>query len=360
MFKVRGRYGVFEVIGSDTVISRSMREYGEWAEGEVSLFKTLVRPGDCVIDVGAFIGTHSVALGKLVGPSGEVFSFEPRPEIYAILVKNVHNNTPDVVKTYNLGLAEKDGVLTTHSIDTNIDMNYGGLTIREGDEYVASKINNTVNLKALDSLSLPKISFIKVDVEGMEQDVLNGGDNLIARDRPKIYIECNNLDKSAFALSFCDRYEYRAFGYVFNAFNEDNFFKNSSNFLGKGREMGILLLPVEVPETTFDQLSSLLSGAIVTLDDIVLQLLHVPQYSCDHLTQTASADVIGTKFTSPYSLQLESEIQELEDLRILSEKKIADLQQELRRIESSSAYKFGMVTFKLIKFPLASFRRIVK
>lgn len=58
------RYGKFNVIDNDTVISHSVRVYGEWAQKEIDFLAHFIKPGYFVIDAGAFIGTHSVAFHR--------------------------------------------------------------------------------------------------------------------------------------------------------------------------------------------------------------------------------------------------------------------------------------------------------
>ena len=68
------RHGRMAFLRNDNIIGRSLRLYGEWAEAEIELAKVFLRPGDTVVDVGANIGTHSIAYGLLVGDSGAVIS----------------------------------------------------------------------------------------------------------------------------------------------------------------------------------------------------------------------------------------------------------------------------------------------
>src|SRR6185369_1212467 len=83
------RYGALRVINSDDIISKSLRLYGEWAQLEIEIVSSFLSPGQVVIDVGAYIGTHSLAFSKAVGTSGRVLAFEPREPIAAILQDNI-------------------------------------------------------------------------------------------------------------------------------------------------------------------------------------------------------------------------------------------------------------------------------
>ena len=62
--RVTTRYGRLYVAAGDTVIGRSLQLYGEWAEHEINSYSALLSDGDTIVDVGANIGTHSVALAS--------------------------------------------------------------------------------------------------------------------------------------------------------------------------------------------------------------------------------------------------------------------------------------------------------
>jgi hypothetical protein len=81
--------------GREDLVSESLDVLGEYSESEVRLFSALVRPGDTVLDVGANIGAHSVALASFVGPAGRVHAFEPGAETAAFLRANVALNALD-------------------------------------------------------------------------------------------------------------------------------------------------------------------------------------------------------------------------------------------------------------------------
>ena len=96
------RHGRFTYLLNDAYIGRSLDVYGEYSEGEIDLFRQLLRPGDVAIDVGANIGALTVAMARLVQPGGAIVAFEPQRAIYDILCNNLRLN----------GLAQCDGVPT--------------------------------------------------------------------------------------------------------------------------------------------------------------------------------------------------------------------------------------------------------
>ena len=67
MTVLKARYGDFKIIDTDSVISRSLRLYGEWAQSEIDLLAHFIQEGSVVVDAGAFIGTHTRAFSTFIG-----------------------------------------------------------------------------------------------------------------------------------------------------------------------------------------------------------------------------------------------------------------------------------------------------
>ena len=88
----RCRYGLMLFSANDVYIGRSLDLYGEFGESEVEVFRQLVRPGATVLDIGANIGAHTVALATIVGPQGRVVAIEPQRVIHQMLGANAALN----------------------------------------------------------------------------------------------------------------------------------------------------------------------------------------------------------------------------------------------------------------------------
>src|SRR5215204_3016879 len=82
------RHGRMMYNVNDQYIGRSLDLYGEYSEGEVDLFRQVLRPGDLALDVGANIGVHTVPMARLVGERGAVFAFEAQRTAYQTLCGN--------------------------------------------------------------------------------------------------------------------------------------------------------------------------------------------------------------------------------------------------------------------------------
>src|SRR5271165_4867406 len=81
----------------------------DWGENDKIFVKSLARPGDSVMDIGASIGDYTKFLSEIVGPSGRVYSFEPNPPIFDFLSHNVRKLRLNNVELFNTALSDKKG-----------------------------------------------------------------------------------------------------------------------------------------------------------------------------------------------------------------------------------------------------------
>lgn len=233
------RHGTITYLRTDSFIGRSLDLYGEWGEGEIILFRRLLKPGDGVIDVGANIGTHTLALAKLVGPTGAVYSFEPQRAIYDILRSNVAANGLENVSTFCAAAGAAEGSCRIPKIDYGSTNNFGLVAVGDGEVEVPRM--------TIDGLQLQKLDLIKVDVEGSEADVLTGAAATIARSRPILYVENNNAAKSKALVALIRSLKYRLWWHLSAYYNEMNFAGNPHNEWPGRYDPYVVCLPVESP-----------------------------------------------------------------------------------------------------------------
>ena len=137
-----------------------------------------------IIDIGANIGNHTLYWANESGAS-KIYAFEPIPHSFKILKKNVEiNNLKDRTVLYNFGLADK---ICDAEIKCFCYQNYGGTRLK----VLQSNTKNVIPLKTLDSLNITedRIDLIKIDVEGMDSEVLLGAADTIEKYKPLIAIE---------------------------------------------------------------------------------------------------------------------------------------------------------------------------
>ena len=194
------RYGNVFVFKNDKVIGRSFRIYGEWAGHEISILSSLIRPNTTIIDVGANIGTHTLAFSK-INRTVDLVAIEAQPLVSCVLQMNCLVNGLSNVACHNILLSHCHDFVRISK--DNIDwQNLGGTSFTEIMNQIDGVLNRNqisndnwlVPVTTLDSFTIEKpVSLIKIDVEGMELDVIRGGFNLIKKYRPYLFAEQLNI-----------------------------------------------------------------------------------------------------------------------------------------------------------------------
>ena len=239
---VDAKHGVFLYNKNDLFIGRSLECYGEWCEPGLDILLQCTTLGGTILDVGANIGTHTVALAKKVGTNGRVIAFEPQRIIYQNLCANVSLNRLTNVDCLQKGVGEDTAVFPVPIMDPEKQQNFGAFEIR------GYKTGEPVEIITIDSLSLEACSLIKVDVEGMEKEVLTGANDTIREFRPLMFIENNNLDKSEELIANIFAMDYVAWWVIANYFRPSNFFANEENiFSTSAPSADLFCVPAEQP-----------------------------------------------------------------------------------------------------------------
>ncbi len=157
-------------------------------EREVHLLSTLVTPGSVAIDVGANVGDYTYSLCRAVGPGGRVIAIEPLPDLAQVLTRAARKLAlPLTVINCALSSQQGEAELRVPKSDGLRQPGFATLVPRiSGGDVVR------VELRRLDDVCQAiegKISFIKIDVEGHELDVLRGGERAIKQHRPNLLVE---------------------------------------------------------------------------------------------------------------------------------------------------------------------------
>jgi FkbM family methyltransferase len=235
------RHGLMLFLKRDTYVGQSLDNYGEWSESEVKLFSQFLKPGDVVAEIGSNIGAHTVPIAKLVGQKGLVLAFEPQPVIFQLLCANVALNGIFNVRTYHAAVGGAAGAITVPPVDYAVEGNFGGVSLGNCDA------GEKVPLLKLDSLSLPALRLLKIDVEGMEAEVLSGAQQTIAKCRPILFVENERRTESAQLIELLDTFGYRMWWYTPLLFNPKNYANNEINVFGGTGSINLLCCPKEVP-----------------------------------------------------------------------------------------------------------------
>jgi FkbM family methyltransferase len=165
----------------DRTITPLLIANGSYEESETETCKKFIKPGMTVIDIGANIGYFSCLFARLVGSGGKVISFEPEPDNFKWLNKNIQENHYSCIEANNLALADKEGSLdlyvgevsqtTSSFIEDNIvyENHVDKVPVK------TAKLDDFLEQQAVDS-----VDFIKIDVQGFEETVFRGAQKTLS------------------------------------------------------------------------------------------------------------------------------------------------------------------------------------
>lgn len=168
---------------------------GEFEPEMVTLFKSLLQPTDTVLDIGANIGCTSLLFGDL---ARKVYSFEPSPSTHRWLVENVQRAKLNNVEPINLGLGKDAGSFELTFAPNNRSGGFVSNLTSASEGHQVEKITIAKGDDFIREHQIAKVDFIKIDVEGFEQSVIEGLAATIARDRPIVALELNHWCLNAF------------------------------------------------------------------------------------------------------------------------------------------------------------------
>lgn len=163
--------------------------------------KTHFGDGVVALDCGANIGVHTIEWSQLMDGWGKIYSFEAQKFIYYSLCGSIALNSCFNVDAKNIALGNKNGSISVPKLDYRKNTSFGSLEIKErtNGEWIGQNIDysNTydVELRTIDSFNYSRVDFIKVDVEGMEEDVFMGALDTIKKYSPVIFFEHSKSDK---------------------------------------------------------------------------------------------------------------------------------------------------------------------
>jgi FkbM family methyltransferase len=191
--------GVERVINGDSFFLCPQFAYAEalrseWEPTAYRRFKTTLRPGMTVLDVGASFGLYSIAAARVVGSSGRVYAFEPASRTAAALRLHLQcNGVADRVEVIEAAAADRTGSAVFWEQETSFVASLvEAAARREERRYRTSLEARRVRTLTLDQFCLERElepGIIKVDVEGSEARVLQGAGDLLQRARPVIFLE---------------------------------------------------------------------------------------------------------------------------------------------------------------------------
>lgn len=226
---------------NDLFVGRSLDLYGEWCAEELIILDKILRPGDVVIDVGANIGSHTVFFGRKVEPSGVVYAIEPQRLTFEFLCANLAINGLVNTIPLQVGAGEKEEQIMIPVLNPESPQNFAALSI-EGHTQ-----GEPVKIITIDSLNLQRCNLIKIDVEGMELQVLSGAVQTIKTCRPFLFVENNTKEGAPQTVQAIFELGYTCWWHIAPYYNPDNFFHNRENiFANFVPESNMICVPQEL------------------------------------------------------------------------------------------------------------------
>lgn len=174
------------------ITTYALLEQERWFEKELPFIRDWLEPGMNAVDVGANVGVYSLPMAERVAPGGRVFAFEPgsanRKNLEIGRMANKSSNL--CISAYALAESERSGWL---HVSENGELN------SLGDEPAGSADGERVRVTTLDALEKeqfwPAIDFVKIDAEGHEWNIVEGGRRFFGRQSPLIMLETKHGTK---------------------------------------------------------------------------------------------------------------------------------------------------------------------
>ena len=181
--------------------------------GLLDLRRRYFGDGVFAIDCGANIGVHTVEWAKHMTGWGSVTAFEAQERVFYALAGNIALNNCFNARAVHAALAARAGTMKIPSPDYLRPGSFGSLELqkRETTEFIGQPVDySAANLvevptASIDSLAVPRIDMMKIDVEGMELEVLEGAARAIEGQKPVLMVEWVKSDKTKLASWLTDR-----------------------------------------------------------------------------------------------------------------------------------------------------------
>jgi FkbM family methyltransferase len=157
---------------------------------ELEIIRRAFPLGGRFLDIGANVGNHALYVAKFLNPS-EIIVVEPNPVAYRVLVSNVLlNQLEDIVDLNWIGFGISESEDASFGMDF-LWRNIGGGKLIAGEGNIPTvKTDRVVGDRDVD--------FVKIDVEGMEMQVLRSMSETVARCKPRIFVEVDDVNLTEF------------------------------------------------------------------------------------------------------------------------------------------------------------------
>jgi FkbM family methyltransferase len=242
----RGRDGLFLVNENDAFIGRSLLTYGEYSAEEGKLLKQLLRPGNVALEIGANIGALTVGIAKQVGPQGAVLAYEPQPVVFQTLCANLALNSLTNVMCFQVAVGDRMGPARIPFYRYDQKNNFGRVVVGNANDPGVDVSMITID----ETFKLSRLDLMKIDVEGMEPQVLEGASNVIQKFRPILIVENDDIEKSPMLIRTIKSFGYRLWWHTPKLFTPENFRGNSQDLFPRLCSLNVVCIHKSIAANT--------------------------------------------------------------------------------------------------------------
>ena len=198
---INTQFGKIVININDQFIGKSFLNQKYWGLQDIEIiskiieFKCKKKNKIVFYDVGANIGTHSIALSNIFKNKIVIRAFEAQSNIYEMFNQSIKINNLNNIELYHNAVSDKnDEIIRIDLPDYSKQNNFGGLELlkpfQNSDNAQMKKSGIFEDIKSIKlDIFNEEVDFIKIDVEGMENFVLKGSKNLIVNHRPFLFME---------------------------------------------------------------------------------------------------------------------------------------------------------------------------
>ena len=235
------RHGPFLANPNDMYVGTALLRYGEYSEPELQVELQLLSPSKpgIIVEVGANCGAHTIPLAR----HRPMMVFEPQRLIFQQLCANLALNGIENVDAIESAVGNELSFVPIPVVDYSVKNNFGGVGVTRDVEVVTTPVWCTTLDDAVHPDAL--VALLKIDVEGFELQVLQGGAALIRRTRPVIYIENDRPDNSKALIQHLKGQGYKLWWHMPPMFSATNFNGIAENVWGDAVSCNMICVPAE-------------------------------------------------------------------------------------------------------------------
>jgi FkbM family methyltransferase len=173
----------------ENITSYVLREQADWFEDDIKFLRQLVQPGETVVDIGANHGVYALTLARQVGPSGQLWAYEPASDTAQLLTASAVINGTTWLHVLQQGLSDREG---SAWLQTPGQSELNSLADRAGDRAPTGPgeaVSVTTLDHCLDRHGWTSVDLLKIDAEGEEERILKGGARFFKELSPLVMFE---------------------------------------------------------------------------------------------------------------------------------------------------------------------------